>query len=82
MASTKKWIQRVQSSYALRNNTRTNAQKESIETLIYLFEIEKIRTRKDLLEKFAYTIKDLRLPPHDEFTDTVLGWPRVVAKPK
>lgn len=41
---------------------------ESIETLIYLFEIEKIRTRKDLLEKFAYTIKDLRLPPHDEFT--------------
>lgn len=45
-----------------------NAQKESIETLIYLFEVEKIRTRKDLLEKYAFSSKGLtHLPPHDDF---------------
>ncbi len=43
------------------------AQREAIETLIYIFEVEKIRTRKDLLEKFAFNTKDLRLPPYDEF---------------
>jgi type III restriction enzyme len=44
------------------------AQKESIETLIYLFEVAKIRSRKDLLEKFAFNNRDLRLPPYDDFT--------------
>jgi type III restriction enzyme len=43
------------------------AQREAIETLIYLFEIEKVRTRKDLLEKFAFNTRDLRLPPYDLF---------------
>lgn len=44
------------------------AQKEAIETLIYLYEVEKIRTRKALLEKFAFQTKDLRLPPYDDFS--------------
>lgn len=43
------------------------AQRESIETIIYLYEVEKIRTRKVLLEKFAFQTKDLRLPPYDDF---------------
>jgi type III restriction enzyme len=43
------------------------AQREAIETLIYLYEIEKVRTRKGLLEKYAVNSKDLRLPPFDEF---------------
>ena len=42
-------------------------QRESMEALIYIYEIEKLRTRKALLEKFAYQTKDLRLPPYDEF---------------
>lgn len=43
------------------------AQREAIETLIFIFEVKKIRSRKDLLESFAFTIKDLRLPPYDDF---------------
>jgi len=50
------------------NNFRFHiAQREAIETLIYVFEVEKIRSRKELLEKFAFNTKDLRLPPYDEF---------------
>lgn len=43
------------------------AQREAIETLIFIFEVKKIRNRKDLLESFAFTTKDLRLPPYDDF---------------
>ncbi|NCC72924.1 MAG: hypothetical protein EOM06_05960 [Sphingobacteriia bacterium] len=43
------------------------AQREAIETLIYIFEVAKVKSRKELLEKFAFTQKDLRLPPYDEF---------------
>lgn len=44
-----------------------DAQREAIETLIFLFEIVKVRTRKDLLEKYAVNVPDLRIPPYDEF---------------
>lgn len=43
------------------------AQREAIETLVYLFEIRKIKNRKTLLETFAFSTKDLRLPPYDDF---------------
>lgn len=43
------------------------AQREAIETLVFLFEVKKIRNRKDLLESYAFTTKDLRLPPYDDF---------------
>jgi type III restriction enzyme len=43
------------------------AQREAIETLVYLFEVRNIRNRKTLLETFAFNTKDLRLPPYDEF---------------
>lgn len=43
------------------------AQREAIETLIYIFEVAKVKNRKELLEQFAFTQKDLRLPPYDEF---------------
>ncbi len=42
-------------------------QREAIETLIYVWEVEKVRTRKDLLERYAQNITDLRLPPDDGF---------------
>ena len=45
----------------------TPSQQEAIETLIYVWEVEKIRTRKDLLERYAQNIPDLRLPPEDAF---------------
>jgi len=44
-----------------------NAQREAMETLIYIFEVEKVRTRMELLEKYAFNYKDLRLPPYDDF---------------
>lgn len=44
------------------------AQREAMETLIYIYEVKKIRSRKDLLENFAFSTKDLRLPPYDDFS--------------
>src|SRR5262249_43626190 len=38
-------------------------QREAIETLIYVWEVEKVRTRKDLLEKYAQNAADLHLTP-------------------
>ncbi|MDI6767644.1 MAG: DEAD/DEAH box helicase family protein [Bacteroidota bacterium] len=43
------------------------AQREAMETLIYCFEVEKVRSRKSLLEHFAYDSKNLRLPPYDDY---------------
>lgn len=43
------------------------AQREAMETLIFIFEVAKIKNRKELLEQFAFSQKDLRLPPYDEF---------------
>jgi type III restriction enzyme len=42
-------------------------QQEAIETLVYVWEVEKVRTRKDLLERYAHLTADLRLPPEDNF---------------
>ena len=38
-----------------------DSQREAIETLIYVWEVEKVRTRKDLLERYAQNAPDLRL---------------------
>jgi type III restriction enzyme len=43
------------------------SQQEAIETLIFVWEYEKIRTRKGLLERYAQDLRDLRLPPYDDF---------------
>ena len=43
------------------------AQQEAIETLIFVWEYEKVRTRKGLLERYAQDLRDLRLPPDDDF---------------
>ena len=43
------------------------SQKEAIETMIFVWEYEKVRTRKGLLERYATTLKDVRLAPYDEF---------------
>lgn len=43
------------------------AQREAIETLMYLYEVAGVRSRKALLTQFAFQTKDLRLPPYDDF---------------
>lgn len=41
-------------------------QREAIETLIYLWEVEQIRSRAMLLERYVHD-RDVRLPEHDDF---------------
>jgi len=38
-----------------------------METLIFVWEFEKVRTRKGLLERYAESLKDVPLPPYDDF---------------
>jgi len=44
-----------------------SSQREAIETLIFVWEYEKVRSRKGLLERYAESLKDVRLPSYDEF---------------
>ncbi|HKV92005.1 MAG TPA: DEAD/DEAH box helicase family protein [Candidatus Angelobacter sp.] len=44
-----------------------SSQQEAIETLIFVWEAERVRSRKALLEKYAREWKDIRLPSYDEF---------------
>ncbi|MBV8695810.1 MAG: DEAD/DEAH box helicase family protein, partial [Ktedonobacteraceae bacterium] len=44
-----------------------DAQREAIETLIYVYEVARVRTRKDLLEHYVSSHNELRLPSYDEF---------------
>lgn len=56
--------------HKLRNGRRFeyhSSQRQAIETLIFVWEFEKVRTRKGLLERYAQTLKDVRLPPYDDF---------------
>ncbi len=43
------------------------SQREAIETLVFVWEYEKVRTRKALLERYAQDLRNLRLPPYDDF---------------
>src|SRR5450755_2519620 len=43
------------------------AQREAIETLIYVYEVARVRTRKDLLEQYVTSNSELHLPSYDEF---------------
>jgi len=56
--------------HKLRNGRRFeyhSSQRQAIETLIFVWEFEKVRTRKGLLERYAQSLKDVRLPPYDDF---------------
>ncbi|MGH9426312.1 MAG: DEAD/DEAH box helicase, partial [Terriglobia bacterium] len=44
-----------------------SSQQEAIETLIFVWEVEKVFTRKGLLERYAQSLKDVQLPPYDDF---------------
>src|ERR1700680_866234 len=44
-----------------------DAQREAIETLIYVYEVAQVRTRKDLLEQYVSSNSELHLPSYDEF---------------
>src|ERR1700728_3734143 len=39
------------------------SQQEAIETLVFVWEFEKVRSRKALLERYAQDLRDVRLPP-------------------
>jgi type III restriction enzyme len=43
------------------------SQQEAIETLIFVWEYEQVRTRLDLLQRYGTKQNDLRLPPYDDF---------------
>lgn len=43
------------------------SQQEAIETLIFVWEFEKVRSRKGLLERYATDLRDVHLPPFDDF---------------
>ncbi|HEX6820290.1 MAG TPA: DEAD/DEAH box helicase family protein, partial [Ktedonobacterales bacterium] len=43
------------------------SQREAIETLIYVYEVAKVRSRQDLLTQFARAGDEIRLPPEDGF---------------
>ena len=43
------------------------SQREAIETLIFAWEFEKVRTRKGLLERYAQSLQGVQLPPYDDF---------------
>jgi len=43
------------------------SQQEAIEALIFVWEYERVRTRKALLERYALDLRDVRLPPYDDF---------------
>jgi len=43
------------------------SQQEAIETLIFVWECEKVRSRKALLERYAQNLRDVQLPPLDDF---------------
>src|SRR5438105_216956 len=43
------------------------SQQEAIETLIFTWEFEKVRSRKALLERYAQDLRDVRLPVFDDF---------------
>jgi type III restriction enzyme len=43
------------------------SQQEAIETLIFVWEFEKVRTRKGLLQRYATDLHDITLPPYDDF---------------
>ncbi len=44
-----------------------DAQREAIETLIYVYEVARIRNRKALLEQYAPASSEIRLPAYDDF---------------
>lgn len=44
-----------------------HAQREAVETLIYLYEVARVRRHKDLLERFSSVSEELRLLQYDEF---------------
>jgi type III restriction enzyme len=43
------------------------SQQEAIETLVFVWEYEKVRTRRALLERYALELRDVRLPAYDDF---------------
>ncbi len=44
-----------------------DAQRHAVETLIYIYEVARVRRHKELVERYAGTNKDLRLLQYDDF---------------
>ncbi len=50
-----------------RSFTYHSAQREALETLIFVYEVAKVRRHRDLLERFAPNIPGIHVLQHDEF---------------
>jgi type III restriction enzyme len=44
-----------------------SSQRDAVETVIFVWEFEKVRTRKGLLERYAENLKNVRLAAYEEF---------------
>ena len=56
-------------------------QREAVETLIYLYEVAKVRRHKNLVETFA-TRSDLRLLQYDDFARYCVKMATAAARPR
>jgi type III restriction enzyme len=61
------WFSRDHKAYTWGHFAYHQAQQDAIETLIFVWECQKIFTRRGLLETYAKDLKKLTLPPLDEF---------------
>ncbi|MGA2681496.1 MAG: DEAD/DEAH box helicase family protein [Candidatus Bathyarchaeia archaeon] len=55
---------RLANGHIFKYNT---AQREAMETVVYLYEVSKIRRQRDMLEQYALESKHLELLQHDDF---------------
>lgn len=62
------WFQRDHRGFNGRPFAYHAFQREAIETLIYVWEIAKVRNRAALLEKYTQSLEGVRLPPFDGFS--------------
>src|ERR1700733_10185733 len=50
-----------------RDFSYNSAQREAIESLVYLYEVAKVRRQKTLLERYALNARNIELLQHDDF---------------
>lgn len=61
------WFEREHKSDSGGRFAYHTSQREAVETIVYLYEVKKIRTIKNLLQSFASGPKSLRLTQFDDF---------------
>ncbi len=62
------WFERDHRGFNGRTFRYHDFQREAIETLIYVWEIARVRSRTALLENYTQSLEGVRLPPYDAFS--------------